>query len=273
MNGTRTVIVTGASTGIGRATALHLAAAGFRVLAGVRREADGAALGPTVEPVLLDITDAGQVAAAVARLDGDPLAGLVNNAGIGVGGPIETIDLDDLRRQLEINLVAHVGVTQAALPHLRAAKGRIVNVGSIGGRMALPYMAPYTTSKAAMRSLTDSLRQELRQFGIRVALVEPGAIATEIWRKGGEQVDDLDGRLDPEGRRLYGAVLATMPKLLHRMSGQAIPPERVAKVIERALTADRPRAHYLVGPDAHVQAALAALGPRVTDRVLRLAMR
>src|SRR3954451_24470593 len=268
-----TVIVTGASTGIGRATALHLAGRGFRVLVGVRREADGAALGPAVEPLLLDITDAGQVAAAMARLGGGGRAALVNNAGVGVGGPIEMLEVDDLRRQFEVNLVGQVAMTQTALPHLRAATGRIVNIGSIGGRMALPYLGPYTASKAAVRSLTDSLRQELRQFGIMVSLIEPGAVATEIWRKGEESVDEAQATIDPEQQRLYGAAIAALPKVLQRSARQAIPPERVAKAVAHALTAERPRPRYLVGPDAHVQAALAALGPRVTDRLLRLAMR
>ena len=268
-----TVIVTGASTGIGRATALHLAALGFRVLAGVRREEDGVALGPSVEPMLLDITDDAQVANTAEAAHDEGLTGLVNNAGIGVGGPLETLALDDLRRQLEVNLVGHVAMTQAALPLLRQTGGRIVNIGSVGGRMALPYLGPYSASKAAMRSLTDSLRMEVRQFGIRVALIEPGAIATEIWRKGGESVEELDRELDDEERRLYGGALAAMPKVLRRMASGAIPPERVAKVVEHALTAPRPRPRYLVGPDAHVQAALVRLGPRVTDRLIALAMR
>ena len=190
-----TVVITGASTGIGRATALRLARAGFDVLAGVRREEDGAALrgeDGRIEPVLVDVTDAGQVAGLAARVGGAPLAGLVNNAGIAVAGPLEGIPLDDVRRQYEVNVFGLLAVTQALLQSIRAGHGRIVNIGSIGGRINTPFVGPYSSSKAAVRSLSAALRRELRPWDIRVALVEPGALDTPIWRKGeeGAQRDD-----------------------------------------------------------------------------------
>lgn len=267
-----TVLVTGASTGIGRATALHLAERGWRVVAGVRRAEDGEALrgaasGP-LEPLILDVTDADHVAAAAAAVGGE-LAGLVNNAGISVPAPLEFIPLDDLRRQLEVNLVSHVAVTQALLPSLRRARGRIVFTGSIGGRMPPPFLSAYAASKAGIAALAASLRQELRPWGIHVSTVEPGAIATEIWRKGADEGAAVADRLPPEGRELYGEPLAAMGDVAGKMSRAAIPPQRVARVMERALTARRPRDRYLVGPDARVQALLIrALPHRVLDRIV-----
>lgn len=273
MSARGTVLVTGTSTGIGRATALHLATLGFHVLAGVRREADGAALGPAVEPVLCDVTDAAQVRAVAEAVGDGGLAGLVNNAGIVEVGPVELLDLDRLRRALEVNVVSHVAVTQALLPALRTARGRIVNVGSIGGRMAMPFASPYSTSKAALRSMTDSLRQELRPQGVRVSLVEPGAIATEIWRKGDEQAEVLGAGMDAETMARYGDRVAGIRRLSARTARHAVAPERVAKVIAHALTAQRPRAHHLVGVDARLQNLALKLGPAFTDRALALAMR
>lgn len=267
-----TVLVTGASTGIGRATALHLAERGWRVLAGVRREEDGEGLreapsGP-VEPLILDVTDADQIAAA-AGAAGPELAGLVNNAGISVPGPVEFIPLDDFRRQLEVNLVAQVAVTQAMLPAIRRARGRIVFTGSIGARMPAPFLSAYAASKAGVAALAASLRQELRPWGIEVSTIEPGAVATEIWRRGADEGAAVAGRLPPEGLELYAAPLGAMEGISKAMAERAIPPERAARVIEQALTARRPRDRYLVGPDARVQALLArALPHRLLDRIV-----
>jgi NAD(P)-dependent dehydrogenase (short-subunit alcohol dehydrogenase family) len=275
------VVVTGASTGIGRATALHLAARGFEVYAGVRREADAHALRDAapahVHPLRLDVADAATIVAAgdavAAGVEGAGLAGLVNNAGITIGGPLEFLDLDALRRQLEVNVVGAVAVTQRMLPLLRARRGRVVNVSSVGGRVPPPFIAPYAASKAALATLSDSLRRELRPWGIWVAVIEPGAIATPMWDKGAAQVDERLGSLSPEERALYGAVLPRMREVTARSARRAVPPERVAKVIEHALTASRPRGRYLVGPDARVQAALRHLPARASDALVARIMR
>jgi NAD(P)-dependent dehydrogenase (short-subunit alcohol dehydrogenase family) len=174
----RTAVVTGASSGIGQACAVRLARAGWRVLAGVRREGDAP---DGTEELLLDVTDPEQIRGAAERVD--ELHGLVNNAGIALGSPLELVPVDQLRHQLEVNLVGQVAVTQALLPALRRAKGRIVFMGSIAGRSALPFLAPYAASKHALEAVADSLRLELKPFGIPVSIVEPGSIRTAIWSR------------------------------------------------------------------------------------------
>jgi NAD(P)-dependent dehydrogenase (short-subunit alcohol dehydrogenase family) len=266
-----TVVVTGASTGIGRATAQRLAGLGFTVVAGVSKDADARAISaPGIEPVLVDVTDPDGIAALRARLEDRPISGLVNNAGVTVNGAIEYLELDELRRQFEVNLFGHVAVTQALLPGIRAAKGRIVNIGSIGGRTALPFIGAYTASKFAMHGLTDSLRLELAPAGIHVSLVEPGSIDTEIWRKGIEDAERQFEELTPEQEERYGDRLRKMDKVGRRTAKMAISPEKAAKVVTHALTARRPRARYLVGVDARVQSAVGRLPAAMSDRVLRL---
>lgn len=264
------MVITGTSTGIGRACALRLDASGFDVFATVRREEDAESLrseAPGVRPLVVDVTDQEGVAAAAREVDeavGDRgVAGLVNNAGMSVGGPLEFLPLDDLRRQLEVNLVAHVGVTQAFLPAIRRATGRIVNMTSVGGRIANPFLGPYHASKWGLEAVSDSLRKELRPWGIRVIAVEPGSIDTEIWRKGTEQAEELAAGLPEAGHRLYDDKIPKMLKMAQRLAKSAIPADRVAKVVERALTVDRPRARYVVGVDAR---ALLALNGVLPDR-------
>src|SRR3972149_6942761 len=197
------VVVTGASTGIGRACVQRLDTMGFRVFGGVRREVDGESLksetSDRVTPILIDVTDSVSIASAaevVAAAVGEAgLAGLVNNAGIPVPGPLEFLPLEDIRRQLEVNVIDQIAVTQAFLPLLRKGRGRIVNVGSIAGKFATPFLGPYTASKHAMEGLSDALRQELRPWGIHVALVEPGSIATPIWQKGQANANEIEQRL------------------------------------------------------------------------------
>ena len=265
-----TVVISGASTGIGRATALHLRGLGFDVLAGVRREGD-APEGTT--PVLLDVTDAAAIDALATRIGGEPLAGLVNNAGIALGGPTEHLSLDEWRRQLDVNFFGHVAVTRALIPALRAGGGRIVNIGSIGGRFAAPFLGPYVASKFAMHGFSDSLRRELRGQGIHVALIEPTTIATEIWRKGDVTFDEIEAGLPPELRERYRKDLDGARKTTRDTAARGIPPERVAGVVEHALTGRRPKAHYLPGPNARAMAFLAVLPAAVSDRLVRLAMR
>jgi NAD(P)-dependent dehydrogenase (short-subunit alcohol dehydrogenase family) len=278
-SGRGTVVVTGASTGIGRACALHLAANGFDVLAGVRKPEDGerlreAAANGSLTPLRLDVTDANSVRAAGATADertGERgLVGLVNNAGVGTGGPLEFIPLDDIRRQFEVNLIGQIAVTQAMLGALRKARGRIVNMGSAGGRTPPPFVAPYAASKAALRATSESLRRELRPWGIWVATVEPGSIATPIWDKGAATAKDVRERL-PEGTdALYGDVLDGIVATTEKMAAAGIPPEKVARVVEHALTARRPRRDYVVGRDAKMQIALDRVLPtRVFDGLVR----
>ena len=187
-----TVLVTGASTGIGEATALHLKELGFDSVGAVRKQEDADRLrSHGLRTVKLDVTDPASIATARAELADAPLAGLVNNAGIAVAGPLEFLPLDQLRLQLEINLVGQVAVIQQFLPSLRAARGRIVNLSSIGGRVALPLVAAYNASKFALEAISDSLRRELLGQGVDVIVIEPGGVRTPIWRKGNELADEL----------------------------------------------------------------------------------
>jgi NAD(P)-dependent dehydrogenase (short-subunit alcohol dehydrogenase family) len=277
----RAVVITGASSGIGRATALHLAADGWRVFAGVRREEDGNALAQGsrgIEPVLLDVTDADSVRAAadhIAAAVGDGgLQGLVNNAGIAVAGPLELIGLDDFRAQFEVNVVGVVAVTQALLPLVRAGHGRIVNVSSIGGRVALPLAGPYAASKFAVEALSDSLRRELRPWGIEVSVVNPGAVATPIWDKGDAAAEAQLAAIPPEGRALYGDAMDAMRRVAMREGRNGAPPEKIAERIHHALTASRPRTRYLVGASTKARVlAQRVLGDRRFDAVVARAVR
>lgn len=274
------VVITGASTGIGRATALELDSRGFRVFAGVRRDQDAQDLRAersSLEPLHLDVTDESLIAAArdtVAAAVGDAgLAGLVNNAGIAVPGPVEYLPVDELRRQLEVNLIGQVAVTKAFLPLLRKARGRIVNIGSIGGRVALPLLGPYAASKHAMEGLTDSLRRELRPFGIEVCIIRPGPIATEIWERGNATADELLERM-PQAEQDYGPAIAAARKFAADRTRAAVPPSTVAEVVAHALTARRPKTRYLVGPRARALATMRAVLPdRWMDAALARATR
>jgi NAD(P)-dependent dehydrogenase (short-subunit alcohol dehydrogenase family) len=272
-----TVVITGASTGIGRATAVRLAGAGFAVLAGVRREEDGADLraqDARIEPVLVDVTDAGQIASLAARVGGAPLAGLVNNAGIAVAGPLEGVPIDLVRRQYEVNVFGLLAVTQALLDPIRAGQGRIVNIGSIGGRINTPFVAPYSSSKAAVRSLSAALRRELHPWDIRVALVEPGALDTPIWRKGEEGSQAVIDALPERVRTLYARPLQALVATTRKIAAGAAAPDEAAQAIEHALTAERPKAVYTVGRRARVQGALHSVLPtRAFDALVARAMK
>jgi NAD(P)-dependent dehydrogenase (short-subunit alcohol dehydrogenase family) len=271
------VLITGASTGIGEATALRLDRSGFRVFAGVRKPEDGKRLRNAgserlrvVEP--LDVTEGDQVAAAAALVEadlaGEPLRGIVNNAGIGIGGPLEALELDDFRRTIEVNTTGQLAVTKAFLPLLRRSHGRVVNMTSIGGRLAQPFAGPYIASKFALEGITDVLRVELLEWGIDVIAIEPGTIATPIWEKSSREADEMLAGLTPELRELYGKRLAKMAKVLERQTKRGVSPDRVAGAVEKALTASRPRTRYLVG-DAYLLMALKTLLPtRVLDRLL-----
>jgi NAD(P)-dependent dehydrogenase (short-subunit alcohol dehydrogenase family) len=263
------VVITGASTGIGRAAALRLARAGFRVFAGVRRESDAESLRreglPGLAPVALEVSDPASISAAAKTVEdavgSAGLAGLVNNAGVTNGGPIEYVELDELRRVLEINTIGPVAVTQAFMPLLRRARGRIVFVSSIGGRVSGPIIGPYGASKFALEALADALRMELRPWGMQVSVIEPGAIKTEIFAKARKLADEIVERLSPEARERYEEAARKVVDTFSGLERQALPADRAAQAIEHALTAARPKTRYLVGRDARAQALLARLLP------------
>ena len=269
-------IVTGASSGIGEATALHLRDLGFDVHAGVRRDADAERLaGLGLEPLELDVTDADSIAAATASLGGRPVAALVNNAGIAVSAPLELVPIDRLRDQMEINFIGQVAVTQALLPALRSARGRIVNVSSIGGRIALPLAGPYAASKFALEAATDSLRRELRHLGVKVIAVEPGGVKTPIWDKGSETANAMLASAPPEVAQLYRGLGDALREEARKIATETgVQPGEVAGVIGKALTSSRPRTRYLVGRDAKARAAAARVLPdKVFDRLIARALR
>jgi len=271
----RSVLVTGASTGIGRACVLDLVGRGFRVLAGVRKEADGEALqrdSSRIEPLILDVTDQASVEAAAKKVD--ELYGLVNNAGITVAGPIEYLPVDEIRRQFEVNVFGHLAVTQAFLPAIRRARGRIVFMSSVGGRVpSAPFLSPYNASKHAIESFGDALRVELAPWGIHVALIEPGSVATPIWEKGVSAATELRKGLPPDAEERYGTAADKAQKLAETTGRRGIPPQKVAEKVAHALMARHPRARYMVGADARAQTmGFALMTDRFRDRLFKRLM-
>ncbi|MCC6795967.1 MAG: SDR family oxidoreductase [Candidatus Hydrogenedentes bacterium] len=267
------VVITGASTGIGEACALHLDKLGFRVFAGVRKEADGDALrskaSAGLETILIDVTDLESIARAstvVAEAIGaGTLAGLVNNAGISINAPLEFLPIDLLQKQFDVNVTGQIAVTQAFLPVLREGKGRIVFIGSTSGRLAIPMGGPYCASKFAIEALTDSLRMELKPWGIDVAVVQPGAIDTPIWEKSLAAGDALLASLPPRMMELYAPLIDKVINGAKNSAKGAVSPQCVADAVAHALTASRPKTRYLVGKDARVQMLLTYLPDRWRD--------
>jgi NAD(P)-dependent dehydrogenase (short-subunit alcohol dehydrogenase family) len=263
------ILVTGASTGIGRACALRFAELGYRVFAGVRKMPDGEAhRAGLIEPVLLDVTSAESIAAAVAAVCDQPLAGLVNNAGIATLGPVELLDVDAWRRQFEVNVIGLVAVTQACLPLLRRGPGRIVNVGSIAGRSALPGSGAYDASKYAVEAITDVLRMELRHWGIGVSVIEAGAVATAIYEKGLRQLNELSQQVGPDRCALYRGLMETVREETREGARTAAPAGAVVRAVVHAMTARRPRTRYVVGRDAWMWLLLNYLPTRWRDRLV-----
>jgi NAD(P)-dependent dehydrogenase (short-subunit alcohol dehydrogenase family) len=270
------VVVTGTSTGIGAATARHLTDKGFHVFAGVRRKADGDALHAQaperLTPLIIEVTDEATIstaAAAVADVVGERgLAGLVNNAGIGVPAPIEFQPMADFRRQLEVNLFGPVAMIQAFLPLIRRGGGRIVNVGSIGGMIVLPLNGAYSASKFGMRAISDALRLELRQWNIHVSLIEVAPVKTAIFGKTFAELDGLESTLGEEGFGLYEQQIAAIRKSVEKAEADADPPLVIAEAILVALTSDKPETKYLVGHGGKETAVAAALPDGARDRAL-----
>ena len=278
MTGTevRVALITGCSTGIGRATALRLDASGWSVYGGVRRQEDADSLAAAgserLTPLIIDVTDQGSIAAAAERVEAESAAGLgalVNNAGVAYTGPLEFVPLDELRNQLEVNVTGHVAITQALIPALRRARGRIVNITSIGGIVATPFFGPYNASKYALEAISDCLRVELRPWGIETIAIEPGSISTEIWSSGLEQFDRTEERMPAEAQTLYGKAIKGLRRAARETGERGIPADHAAAVIEKALVVSRPRARYLIGRDARVMATLSRVLPdRLWDRAI-----
>jgi NAD(P)-dependent dehydrogenase (short-subunit alcohol dehydrogenase family) len=271
------VLVTGAGRGIGRTIAEQLAAHGWDVIAGVRSEADGAAL-TAVDPqrisaIILDVTDDGQIDALDEELPAQ-LDAVVNNAGIVVAGPMETLTSEQWRRQLDVNVVGQLAVTRAVLPRLRASHGRVLFISSVNGRLSTPLIGAYAASKFALEAAADALRMELKPWRIPVVLIEPAQTDTDMWRTAGTMVDDVEAALTPAERGLYGRHVTGMRKSVPISQRMAVAPEKVSDVVRAALTAKRPRARYVVGIGPRLQVALMTnLPARVRDRVLRTVMR
>ncbi|MFL5929387.1 MAG: SDR family oxidoreductase [Gaiellaceae bacterium] len=254
-----TVVVTGASTGIGRATAERLRDRGWLVYGSVRHAGDAP---DGTSELVFDVTDGAAIGRAAATVD--ELDALVDNAGIAVAAPLEFLPPAELTRQLDVNVVGQLRVLQAFLPKLRRSRGRIVLIGSIGGRSALPFLGAYAMSKFALEAMADSLRLELAPFGVDVALLEPGTIATAIWTKPQQVVDDFS----TDAAQLYGERVDRFRRVAASRSANAVAPDEVAKAVEHALTAAKPKTRYVVGPDAKRRAAVQRLPDRWRDSLL-----
>ncbi len=271
-----TVLITGTSTGIGEACVTRLAAGGWRVYAGVRRTEDGerlvAQVAGDVVPVILEVTDQATIDASVdlIRNERGSLNGVVNNAGIGVGGPIEIIEMEEWRRQFDVNVLGLVAVTRATFPLVDAANGRFVHIGSISGRVAAPGLGPYSATKHAVAAINWSLRAELARVGrMNSSVVEPGEIKSAIWDKGKAQMAAITEQLERLDRSdRYDWLLDMVTGFFAEAEEKAIEPDRVAEAVEHALTAKRPKARYLVGTDARIQAAVSRLPDRAREAAL-----
>jgi NAD(P)-dependent dehydrogenase (short-subunit alcohol dehydrogenase family) len=274
MSDSKFVLITGASTGIGRACALYLDHLGWHVFAAVRKSADAHALreqaSNCLTPIYLDLTEPDKITDAkeqVADAVGSAgLSGLVNNAGIARAGPVEFLPLADYRATLEVNLLGAIAVTQALIPLLRLARGRIVNMSSVSGIIATPFMTPYNTSKFALEAFSDALRVELRPWGMHVSVVEPGDIATPIWDKSINDIEESMQRWPQGVNELYGPALDAMRRRAQRRTG--IPPIHVARAVEHALIAPRPKIRYRVGRDAKLVRLFALLPERLRDWII-----
>lgn len=273
------VIVTGASTGIGAATARELARRGFHVLAGVRRDQDADAIrGPGIEPLILDITDPDHIRALAARVHGDPLGravrALVNNAGMALNVPVEAFAIDAWRRLFEVNFFGHIAVTQTLLPALIRSKGRVINISSVGGKIAMATYGPYAGAKFALEAVSDSLRREIAPYGVEVVVIEPGAVRTGMADRAIATAHELVSTMTPELRQRYGRLVQAITAQTASHTGSGLPAEAAAKVIAKAVAARKPRTRYTIGRDAALITLLARILPdRILDRVLAAALR
>ena len=270
----KAILITGSSTGIGKACALHLDKLGFKVYAGVRKRADGDSLkeeaSDKLNPIILDVTDTDSIQAAaniIEKENDGELYGLVNNAGIGISGVLEVTPVTEIRKLMEVNVIGLMSVTQVFIPMLRKSKGRIINIGSSSGLMAFPGGSVYCASKFAVRAITDSLRLELKHFGISVVMVAPGAIESEIWEKRKEYKSELRKRVRPEIAEHYKTLARFGDKIEQVI--KKIPASEVAKAIADALTSAKPKYYYYVGSDAKGAAKAAKLPKKLLDWMIK----
>jgi len=264
------MVVSGASTGMGAATARQLAALGYHVLAGVRRESDGDAIrADGIEPVLLDVTNPAHITDLVGRIRSDPnrrqLRAIVNNAGISIYAPVEALPLDEWRRLFDVNLFGHVALTQALLPFLHQSRGRIVNISSVGGKGAMATYGPYAATKFALEAVSDALRRELAPHGVQVVVIEPGAVKTAMADRGAATTSGLAAKMTPELQHLYGGLVSANLAQTAAHIGNGMTSDKAGSIIARAATTRRPRTRYTVGRDAALIVAMARILP---DRML-----
>ncbi|WP_437597813.1 SDR family NAD(P)-dependent oxidoreductase [Sorangium sp. So ce590] len=271
-------IITGASTGIGAATARELARRGFHVLAGVRRDRDADAIrGPGIEPLILDITNPDHIRALATRVHGDPqgraVRALVNNAAMAVNAPVEVFAIDEWRRLFEVNLFGHIAVTQTLLPALIRSKGRVVNISSVGGKVAMATYGPYAGTKFALEAVSDSLRREIAPLGVQVVVVEPGAVRTEMPGRAIASAHEVTSTMTPEQSQRYGGLVQAIiaQTAYHTKSG--LPADAAAKVIAKAVTARKPRTRYTVGREAALLTLVRILPDRILDLLFAAALR
>ena len=272
-------VITGASTGMGAATAHELARRGFHVLAGVRRDRDADAIrGPGIEPLIVDITNADHIRALATRVDGDPqgraVRALVNNAAIAVNAPVEAFAIDAWRRLFEVNLFGHIAVTQTLLPALIRSRGRVVNISSVGGKIAMATYGPYAGTKFALEAVSDSLRRELAPSGVGVVVVEPGAVRTEMAGRAIATAHELASTMRPEQSQRYGGLVQAITAQTASFTEAGLSADVAARVIAKAVTARKPRTRYTIGRDAALLTLLARILPdRILDRVFAAALR
>ena len=273
------IVVTGASTGIGAAAVKELAHRGFHVLAGVRREVDAEALRglglQRVEPCILDITVESDITAIADRVARDPqrrpLRALVNNAGTAINAPVETLPIAQWRQQFEVNLFGHIAMTQALLPALLNSSGTVVNVSSVGGKVALPTYGAYAGSKFALEAVSDALRREVRTAGIKVVVIEPGAVKTEIAERGIATSEALRASMTAAQLARYGEVMDAVTAQARSFNETGVSAEAAAMVIAKAATATRPHTRYTIGRDAAILLRISRfVSDRVLDRIVRL---
>ncbi len=274
----KAVLITGASTGIGLASAIELSKT-LKVFAGVRKTEDERKIqdfkNPNLVPIRIDVADPASISSAVReiqnQLSGEPLWGLINNAGVAIGGPIETLPMQRFREQFEVNVFGLIATTQAFLPQIRKAEGRVVNISSISGLLATPFLGPYCGSKFAVEAISDALRRELMQYNVKVSIVEPGPIQTPIWQKSlGRKEEFLEGASE-EALGVYGPMMESFEKAIVETEKSAVPVEKVVEKIVHAITSERPKTRYLVGPSSRFVSVMKKWAPdRFLDKMMVL---
>jgi NAD(P)-dependent dehydrogenase (short-subunit alcohol dehydrogenase family) len=268
--GREIVVVSGASTGIGAATARELARRGFHVLAGVRRATDADALrAANLEPIMLDITDQTEIAALVTRISDDlerrPLRALVNNAGIGINAPVEVLPLAGWRQLFDVNLFGHVAMIQALLPALIESRGTVVNISSVGGKVAMATYGPYAAAKFALEAVSDALRREVEPLGVKVVVIEPGAVATDMLGRVAGLGARIISAMSPDQRGRYAALMQAVISQAQAAVPKGASPEAAGRIIADAIGSERPRTRYTIGRDAAIVVRLTRL---LSDRWL-----